>query len=255
MKLLLILLLATLSLSELETTHIDHRLKIAQDSIMLPPNFDARGKWGNCIHTIKNVDNCLAGGYAFTTASVLSDRFCINSGGLINTELSAQYILNCEPMGFGCQGGVPKDAFDFAEKQGLVTEDCLPFVSQNGAVPDCQKKCMNPQDSFTSFKCKEGSVKSFNDTESIMFELMHDGPMFCNFDVYTDFWKYKSGVYFRSSPNFRGDVCAKLVGWGLEDGVKFWILAYHQGDQFGMFLKLIFCFFFLCVFFCVLFVF
>ena len=42
--------------------------------------------------------------------------------------------------------------------------------------------------------------------------------------VYSDFMRYKSGIYQRSSSELLGGHAVKIIGWGVEEGVKYWLV-------------------------------
>jgi hypothetical protein len=58
-----------------------------EDVKALPTSFDARTKWPDCIHAIRNQEQC-GSCWAFSTSEALSDRFCIASNGEINEVFS-----------------------------------------------------------------------------------------------------------------------------------------------------------------------
>lgn len=52
----------------------------------------------------------------------MSDRFCIYSDGKVQVTLSADDLLSCcANCGYGCEGGYPLDAWEYIEKNGIVT--------------------------------------------------------------------------------------------------------------------------------------
>ena len=70
----------------------------------LPPNFDARTKWPNYTHAIRNQQSC-GSCWAFGAAEALSDRFAIASAGKVNIVLSVEELVSCDRSNMGCQGG------------------------------------------------------------------------------------------------------------------------------------------------------
>ena len=43
------------------------------------------------------------------------------------------------------------------------------------------------------------------------------------FTVYNDFMSYKSGIYRHVSGGALGGHAVIIIGWGVEDGVEYWI--------------------------------
>lgn len=58
-----------------------------------------------------------------------------------------------------------------------------------------------------------------------MKEISTNGPVEADFTVYSDFVQYKSGVYQRHSREALGGHAIRILGWGVEGGVKYWLCA------------------------------
>jgi len=54
---------------------------------------------------------------------------------------------------------------------------------------------------------------------------MTNGPVEASFDVYEDFLTYKSGVYNHVTGKDLGGHSIKILGWGVEGGVSYWLVA------------------------------
>ena len=66
-------------------------------------------------------------------------------------------------------------------------------------------------------------------------ELLAHGPFEVAFFVYSDFMQYKGGVY-RKGPQAQGPLgghAVKLVGWGDEAGVPYWLVANSWSPAWG----------------------
>ena len=203
--------------------------------IPIPPYFYAVDKWGkwDCIHPIRDQAHC-GSCWAFTVSEVLSDRFCIHSQGKINKILSPQYLVSCDPDDNGCSGGNAEDGFNYTIKNGIVADACVPYTSQDGEVADCPvDKCTVEGEEFKLYKCLPDSTRVFNTEDTIKRELMTNGPMYVRFGVPMDFMDYLSGLYYQTSTVIEGGHAIKLLGWGIEDGIKYWIIANSWGDDWG----------------------
>jgi len=72
-----------------------------------------------------------------------------------------------------------------------------------------------------------------NDADDIKLEIMANGPVETGFTVYSDFSSYRSGIYERKSDEVMGGHAVKIVGWGVEDGIKYWIVANSWSADWG----------------------
>ena len=54
---------------------------------------------------------------------------------------------------------------------------------------------------------------------------MTHGPVEVSFDVYADFEAYKTGVYKHVTGDYLGGHAVKMIGWGVENGVKYWTIV------------------------------
>jgi len=55
------------------------------------------------------------------------------------------------------------------------------------------------------------------------------------FQVYKDFFNYKTGIYKKTSPfwDYAGGHAVKIVGWGNENGTNYWICANSWSSTWG----------------------
>ena len=84
----------------------------------LPREFDSRAKWPNLNSNILDQGWCGAS-WAFSTASVASDRFLIDSKGKTDEKLCPRSIIACNTHGqSGCNGGSVDRAWSYLRKYG-----------------------------------------------------------------------------------------------------------------------------------------
>ncbi|GFR67076.1 cathepsin B [Elysia marginata] len=101
-------------------------------------------------------------------------------------------------------------------------------------TPECVKEC-SPGYHNTYEKDKHFGVLEYRvlGETSIMRELYYHGPVTATFTVYSDFPSYKSGVYtHRHGPSLGGHA-VKLLGWGTENGLDYWLAANSWNTNWG----------------------
>ncbi|KAI6220770.1 Secreted C13 protease-like protein [Aphelenchoides besseyi] len=244
-------------------------VKKIQRNIRLPRSFDARRGWSYCADQIDKIQDqryqsrrtFLCGScWAVSSASSLQDRFCIWSRGSIQPDLSAIDLVSCcTECGEGCTGGYPHRVFEYAEKQGIVSGGN--FTNSNGCKPYPFANCQNGHGDFSGPQCKggnkedvcirtcqpafsynyytdryftSGSVVIQNDATAIQQELFRSGPLvFGAMQIFEDFLHYRSGVYEVTAGKFIGLHAVRLVGYGVENNVPYWLVANSWGRNWG----------------------
>ncbi|KAK3089104.1 hypothetical protein FSP39_000846 [Pinctada imbricata] len=235
-------------------TAVMNMTAVQNDVFEVPPEeFDAREKWANYIHPVRDQGDCGAS-WAFSTVAVAGDRLAIESSGLLSDVLSPQQLLSCNVASgqLGCDGGALDKAWWFIRKNGIVTEECYPYSSgQSGQAGEClltkgvsSVACVTNSSKTTLHATP--SYRVANDEREIMVEILNNGPVQATFRVKEDFFMYKSGVYSytgTSPDNLPDDMqhiyhSVRLVGWGVEtqeDGTetKYWIAVNSWGESWG----------------------
>mmetsp|Transcript_26285 Transcript_26285/g.76824 ORF Transcript_26285/g.76824 Transcript_26285/m.76824 type:complete len:174 (-) Transcript_26285:340-861(-) len=136
----------------------------------------------------------------------------------------------------GCQGGQLGGAWNYAKKTGLVEESCYPYLqSQGGPVPTCDptaQPCL-PESKFiqtpkcsVKSSCAKHAISSVYSVpvSQLKAELATKGPVESAFTVYADFVHYKSGVYSHTTGSALGGHAVKIIGYGTENGVDYWLV-------------------------------
>jgi cathepsin B len=200
----------------------------------VPEHFDAREEWPGCVGYIRDQGNC-GSCWAFCAVTALGDRFCIDSG-MNNPELSPQVLVSCDSKNHGCKGGSTYYAYQFLKSEGTVSEKCYPYISgKDGEDHECkyyEGKC--PASGQTFEKSYDNKVKYImNDVETTQWEIKNNGPVTSSFYVYEDFPAYKGGIYEPTTTKIVGGHGVKVVGWGEESGIKYWIAQNSWGADWG----------------------
>ena len=219
----------------------------------LPKEFDARKKWTKCASIGEIRDQGACGScWAFATAESITDRICIN--GLDKVRISSEDILSCcDWCGSGCGGGYPAKAWQYYVQTGVVTggpyasnQGCMPYeiapapghshslMFPREPTPPCTNKCRKGYDkTYNQDKHKGKNSYAVKGVKKAMQEIVDNGPVTAVFDLYQDFYSYKSGVY-RHTTGFRvGGHVVKLIGFGNENGDDYWLVANSWNKTWG----------------------
>ncbi|CAG4983036.1 cathepsin B [Colias croceus] len=237
-------------------TSVEHDAELIRD---LPENFDPRDKWPNCptLNEIRDQGSC-GSCWAFGAVEAMTDRYCIYSNGTKHFHFSAEDLLSCCPIcGLGCNGGMPTLAWEYWKHFGIVSggnynssQGCLPYeippcehhvpgdrmpCSGDTKTPKCERACKKPYDTaYKSDKRYGKHVYSIRGGEDhIKAEIYKNGPVEGAFTVYSDLLTYKSGVYKHTIGDALGGHAIKIMGWGVENGNKYWLIANSWNSDWG----------------------
>ncbi|UMM37944.1 hypothetical protein L5515_009549 [Caenorhabditis briggsae] len=67
----------------------------------------------------------------------------------------------------------------------------------------------------------------------IQTEIYNNGPVEVSYQVYDDFYHYKSGVYYTDFGDKPSGHAVKIIGWGTEKKVDYWLVANSWSTTFG----------------------
>ncbi|KAJ3677112.1 hypothetical protein LUZ60_002836 [Juncus effusus] len=194
---------------------------------LLPESKDWRKE--GIVSPVKNQGSC-GSCWTFSTTGALEAAYAQSTGK--NISLSEQQLVDCGYgyNNFGCNGGLPSQAFQYIKYNGgLDTEEAYPYVGVDGVC---------------HFSANDVGVKvadAVNITQNAEDELKHAvglvRPVSVAFEVIDGFRSYTSGVY-------TSDHCGTgpmdvnhavlAVGYGVEDGVPYWLIKNSWGADWGM---------------------
>jgi len=231
----------------------------------IPDHFDSAEQWPHCAKSITDIrDQSMCGCcWAFGAAEAASDRMCIATNGSLNFPLSAQDVCFCSSDD-GCGGGDITSPWQYIQESGVVSggqyqgtgpygkgmcaDFSLPHCHHHGPQKDdpypaegkpgcpqqtspqcpsaCDSEADDPHKTFADDKYTfSGKVQSASGPKQIKQMIMAGGPVETAFTVYSDFENYDSGIYHHVSGSMAGGHAVKIVGWGVEGGVKYWKVA------------------------------
>ena len=244
-------------------TFYEERLSIPTRNVTpiegLPENFDLREQYPYCNSLLEIRDQSSCGScWAVASVETMSDRHCIISKGLQKPILSSYAVISCCSLcGKGCAGGLPYEAFIYWVGAGIPTggdygdkETCMPYFlpkcnhhMNDTGLPDCPKDVETPKCNKT---CQEGYDKTYDEDryfgseyytvkgeEQIKTEIYERGSIEASFLVYEDFINYSEGVYQHVEGEALGGHAIKIIGWGIENGVKYWLCVNSWNEFWG----------------------
>jgi cathepsin B len=204
----------------------------------LPQSFDSRQQWPECIGAIRDQGQC-GSCWAFAATSVLADRACISGQTKGHVAMSPQQLVSCDKTSYGCQGGYPNKSWEYIQTHGTVTETCYPYTSgttrQTGTCMTVNNRCKKDaglsREDFVTYKVVDN--KRFNTIVAAKEAISKRGPVEAAFMVYEDFMSYKGGIYVHKTGDLLGGHAVKVIGYGAENGVEYWIVANSWTEKWG----------------------
>ena len=216
------------------TSPVSQHVKLAAKE--LPESFDWRNRDGvNFVSPIRNQEQC-GSCYAFGSMAMMESRLRIITNNTLKVVLSTQDIVSCSEYSQGCDGGFPYlIAGKYAQEFGVVEEECFPYKGEDTA---CILETSCTRFYGTDYYYIGGYYGACNEPE-MRLELVNNGPIAVSFEVLNDFLNYKGGIYRHTglidkfNPWEITNHVVLIVGYGMEDGVPFWIVKNSWGEDWG----------------------
>ena len=155
--------------------------------------------------------------WAFGTLGAMEGAYKKKYG--VTLDLSEQYLVSCNTLGYGCDGGW--FAFAMCKSPGAMLESCFPYK----AVDAPCSYCANPTRYYLA---SYGSVSTT--TSKIKQAIMTYGSVAAAVYVNSYFQAYRSGVF---SGCQSGTVNHAIVLCGWDDAKGAWLLKNSWGTGWG----------------------
>lgn len=194
-----------------------------------PENFDGRKQFGSAITPVRDQQMCAAC-YAFGAATAFSDRYNIASGNRKRMVFSPQDMISCSTQNMGCTGGRVIHAWNYIKLAGMVEDRCDPYTSgRTERKGKCSHSCT---DGTKKVRYQGGNLQKASSTKGAR-GMVQEGQVEGAFIIYEDFMNYGGGVYQHFSGKFVGGHAVKIIGWGKENGLYYWLCANSWGTKWG----------------------
>jgi cathepsin L len=226
-----------------------NRLASAPEDISLLAHLPRSVDWRdhNVVTAVKDQGKC-GSCWTFATAELIESSVALATGEL--HDLSPQQIVSCAPNPDGCggtggcEGGTVQVAIDhITSVAGLASQWTYPYMqevyynSYTGSNGDCMEglTIQNGQHSVEVAPAVvqlDGWAALGTNSYTDLMVALAQGPVAVSVDA--DFGSYEEGIYDgcdASAPLIDHAVVA--VGYGEEDGVKYWIIRNSWSASWG----------------------
>mmetsp|Transcript_16959 Transcript_16959/g.30500 ORF Transcript_16959/g.30500 Transcript_16959/m.30500 type:complete len:602 (+) Transcript_16959:4514-6319(+) len=214
----------------------------------LPASLDwANVNGTNYLTEIRNqhIPNYCGACWAFAATSSVADRIKIlRKAAFPEVLIAPQPILSClqiENYILGCQGGEPIAAFEFIHDNGITDESCSAYQAQgytNGL--ECTdesfcKNCLPGEGCFKPAFFNKYYVTEYGPAhgEQAMINALQDGPISCGVCSTENFFVNYTGGIYNNTDYCEIDHDISVVGYGEENGQKFWKARNSWGTYWG----------------------
>merc|ERR1711972_1051668 len=173
---------------------------------------------------VKNQGQC-GSCWSFSTTGALEGAWEIATGKLVS--LSEQQFVDCDKVDSGCSGGLMDNAFQYAEKNAICTEESYSYTGRGGTCKASSCTVGIPNGGVTGFK-----DVAKDDMQALM-EAVEKQPVSIAIEAdKAAFQSYRSGI-LSSSCGANLDHGVLLVGYGSEGGKDYWKVKNSWGTSYG----------------------
>jgi len=170
-------------------------------------------------------------------------------------RISLDHIMDCSVYNQGCDGGYSYLVMKFAYENELAFDKC--YDKGNGCSTNCSSfRKSSKKTEESALLDKKMAIENYYyvggsygkcDEKAMIEELEKNGPFVVSFEPPYDFMHYQSGIYeskvakrnWMNSTNAikpewqKVDHSVVLVGYGEENGIKYWKLQNSWGKDWG----------------------
>ncbi|XP_047987093.1 thiol protease aleurain-like [Leguminivora glycinivorella] len=212
----------SLSGSLVEDLEMVTELELGLEEITAPEEWDWRDQ--GIVTPVKSQMGC-GSCWIFASIGVIESQYAMKHKKLLS--FSEQQGVDCivqEHVPYNCAGGLPYLVMDYHKKVGVVLEKDYPYRGKQSA---CQ---VDPTKVVT--KVMDYTVYQTVDEETLKQLVYQMGPLAVAIDD-ADILFHKKGIVYPHDCKSKPTHAILLVGYGVENGTKYWILKNSFGTDSG----------------------
>lgn len=190
--------------------------------------------------------------YIFSTVGSLEARLRVLTNLEDKTEFSRQFPVSCNFYTEGCKGGFPYLVAKFFNEFEIIPNECFKYKAHNDVCSNVCDYKKNPKKYTVSRYEFLGGFYGNSSEEDILKEVRARGPMPGHIKVNEFFMNYKSGIFTMGELLKLSDTSPSketlwsrnmtfesfshgilIVGYGEENGIKYWKCKNSWGEQWG----------------------
>ena len=207
----------------------------SRDTNNLPESVD----WvkDGCVTPVKNQGSC-GSCWAFSSTGALEGAWAKKTSKLIG--LSEQQLVDCAGGRYGnhgCNGGLMDNAFKYVFDNGLCTEEAYPYTSgyTSGYASDPTVKNVCNSATCASSISVVGCSDVEKNNQLALKSAVALGPVSIAVEADTKIFQFYSGgvVTDIALCGQNLDHGVLIVGYGVENGLKYWLVKNSWGEGWG----------------------
>ncbi|CAD5232644.1 unnamed protein product [Bursaphelenchus xylophilus] len=214
-----------------KNTNSSNLLRSKRDTAQIPCNFDWREH--NGVTPVQNQGGCGCC-YAFQSVAVVESQHLIHTGQTLH--LSEEQVIACTfnvskyTSNGGCNGGTTPGVLDYVIDNGITLADDFKYTSGDGdhTVPPC------PSGKPYATRITKQEFLPQYDEDNVAKIVYEVGPVASGIDA-GGIQDYKSGILDVAEPSGGWSINhgVVIVGYGVENGTKYWIFKNSWGVGWG----------------------
>jgi len=183
--------------------------------------------------------------YAASSVRMLTARHKIKQNDTELLPWSISFPLHCSEFNQGCKGGYAFLLTRWSTDVGLLPATCMRYNTSGSCSLECDLKELQGRRYRAGNHRYLGSFYGGERNERLLQqELYRNGPVAVGIQPDEDFMFYSDGIYRSAQPFGNGSRTGAfewepvnhgvlLVGWGVENGTKFWRVQNSWGPDWG----------------------